>query len=111
MEFILLAVFTFIVWCMGAVAGWNARENHAKKLIAKHFEEFVEMEEQEQKENYIHIVIEKHNDVLYVYDKDTNQFMAQGTNQVDLEKALVKRFPGKRFACPESILKEVGFLS
>ena len=29
----------------------------------------------------------------------------------DVEKILVERFPGKRFACHESILKEVGFLS
>ena len=110
MEFILLVVFTFIVWMMGAVSGWNAREKHAKSQVEKHFQsiqEFVEEQEEEQ----IHIIIEKHNDMLYVYDKDTKQFMAQGSSKEDVEKVLVERFPGKRFACPESILKEVGFLS
>jgi predicted negative regulator of RcsB-dependent stress response len=110
MEIILLVVFTFVVWIMGAVSGWNAREKHAKTQVEKHFkhiQEFVEEQEEEQ----IHIIIEKHNDMLFVYDKETKQFMAQGTSKEDVEKVLVERFPGKRFACPESILKEVGFLS
>jgi predicted negative regulator of RcsB-dependent stress response len=110
MEIILLVVFTFVVWIMGAVSGWNAREKHAKSQVEKHFhniQQFVE----EQEEDQIHIIIEKHNDMLFVYDKETKQFMAQGTSKEDVEKVLVERFPGKRFACPESILKEVGFLS
>lgn len=106
MEFILLVVFTFIVWMAGAVSGWNAREKHAKRQMEKFFETVDEAEEEQ-----IHIIIEKHNDMLYVYDKDTKQFMAQGSSQEDVEKILVERFPGKRFACPESILKEVGFIS
>jgi len=107
MELILLVVYTFIVWLGGSIAGWNAREKHAKRQMEKFFANVDEAEEEEQ----IHIIIEKHNDMLYVYDKDTNQFMAQGSTKEDVEKVLVQRFPGKRFACHESILKEVGFLS
>jgi predicted negative regulator of RcsB-dependent stress response len=110
MEIILLVVFTFVVWVMGAVSGWNAREKHAKTQVEKHFQRIQEFVEEEQEEQ-IHIIIEKHNDMLYVYDKETKQFMAQGSSKEDVEKVLVERFPGKRFACPESILKEVGFLS
>jgi Na+-transporting methylmalonyl-CoA/oxaloacetate decarboxylase gamma subunit len=110
MEIILLIVFTFVVWMMGAVSGWNAREKQAKEQVEKHFQriqEFVEEQEEEQ----IHIIIEKHNDMLFVYDKETKQFMAQGTSKEDVEKVLIERFPGKRFACHESTLKEVGFIS
>ena len=107
MEIILLVVFTFVVWIMGAVSGWNAREKHAKQQMEKFFAHVDEAEEEEQ----IHIIIEKHNDMLFVYDKDTKQFMAQGSSKEDVEKILVERFPGKRFACNESILKEVGFIS
>jgi predicted negative regulator of RcsB-dependent stress response len=110
MEIILLVVFTFVVWIMGAVSGWNAREKHAKSQVEKHFQNIQQFVE-EQEEDQIHIIIEKHNDMLFVYDKETKQFMAQGTSKEDVEKVLVERFPGKRFACPESILKEVGFLS
>jgi hypothetical protein len=37
--------------------------------------------------------------------------MAQGSSKEDVEKVLVERFTGKRFACHESTLKEVGFIS
>jgi len=106
MEIILLVVYTFIVWLGGSIAGWNAREKHAKRQMEKFFETGDEAEEEQ-----IHIIIEKHNNMLYVYDKDTKQFMAQGSSKEAVEKLLVERFPGKRFACPESILKEVGFIS
>jgi len=106
MEIILLVVYTFIVWLGGSIAGWNAREKHAKRQMEKFFETVDEVEEEQ-----IHIIIEKHNDMLFVYDKDTKQFMAQGTSKEDVEKILVERFPGKRFACHESTLKEVGFIS
>ena len=109
MEIILLVVFTFVVWVMGAVSGWNAREKHARKIT----EQFLENMQQsvQEDDSVIHITIEKHNNVFYVYDRDTNEFMAQGNTQSEVENNLRKRFPGKRFACPESILKEVGFLS
>ena len=106
MEIILLVVFTFVVWLMGAVSGWNSRERHAKKQMEKFFERVDEAEEEQ-----IHIIIEKHNDMLYVYNKDTKQFMAQGSSKEDVEKVLVERFPGKRFACAESNLSQTGFYS
>lgn len=106
MELILLVVFTSIVWIMGGVYGWNAREKHAKRQMEKFFDQV-----EESKEELLHVIIEKHNDMLFVYDKDTKQFMAQGSTKEAVEKILVERFPGKRFACHESTLKEVGFLS
>jgi uncharacterized protein YneF (UPF0154 family) len=45
MEIILIVLFLFVAWIMGAVSGWNAREKHAKKQVEKHFQriqEFVE---------------------------------------------------------------------
>jgi hypothetical protein len=109
MEIILLVVFTFVAWVVGVKSGWDARERHASKITKQFLDAMQDAEEQE--EEQIHIIIEKHNDMLFVYDKETQQFMAQGTSKEDVEKVLVERFPGKRFACPESILKEVGFLS
>jgi len=56
----------------------------------------------------IQITIEKHGDMIYVYNKETKQFMAQGKTQGELEKILLEKFPGKRFAASESDL-EAGF--
>jgi lipopolysaccharide biosynthesis regulator YciM len=108
MELILLVVFIFVIWIMGALSGWNAREKYAKKMVEHHFKNIQEFVEDQ--EELLHIVIEKHNDMLFVYDKDTEQFMAQGSTREAVEKVLVERFPGKRFACHESTLKEVGFI-
>jgi murein L,D-transpeptidase YafK len=109
MEIILLVLFGIVVWALGVKSGWDARERHASK-ITKQFLDAMQDAEEEQEEQ-IHIIIEKHNDMLFVYDKETKQFMAQGSSKEAVEKVLVERFPGKRFACHESILKEVGFLS
>lgn len=69
------------------------------------------LEHQEESEDVIHINIEKHNGMLYVYDKKTNTFMAQAESKEKLEDALQKRYPNKRFACSEATLLEVGFIS
>lgn len=109
MEIILLVVFTFVVWVMGAVSGWNAREKHARKIT----EQFLENMQQsvQEDDSVIHITIEKHNNVFYVYDRDTNEFMAQGNTQSEVENNLRKRFPGKTFGCAQSVLTETGFYS
>lgn len=111
MEFILLAVLIFIVWLMGAVSGWNARERHAKRITEQFLENMQQSVQDYVDENVIHITIEKHNNVFYVYERDTNEFMAQGSTQKEVENNLRKRYPGKTFGCPESVLSETGFYS
>jgi hypothetical protein len=109
MEIILLIVFTFVVWVMGVKSGWDARERHARK-ITKQFLDIMQEAEQEEP-SFINITIEKHNNVFYVYDKETNEFMAQGSTQSEVENNLRKRYPGKSFGCSESVLTETGFFS
>jgi hypothetical protein len=111
MELILLVAYTFIVWIGGAVAGWRAREQHAKNVTEKFIEYLQESGQQEDEENVVQINIEKHNDVFYVYDKETHEFMAQGSSKDEVETNLKKRYPGKSFGCSESILSQTGFYS
>jgi Na+-transporting methylmalonyl-CoA/oxaloacetate decarboxylase gamma subunit len=111
MEIILLVIYTFVVWTMGAVAGWKAREEHAKKVTEKFIEYLQESGQQQVDENVIQINIEKHNNVFYVYDKETNEFMAQGSSKDEVETNLKKRYPGKSFGCAESVLSQTGFYS
>ena len=109
METVLLAVVLIAVWLWGAVFGWQARERHAERKLnelLKHVEE-----EPDTQENHIHITIEKHNDVFYVYGKHDNQFMAQAPTVKELEDVLQKRYPGKKFACPEKNMIDVGLIS
>ena len=111
MELILLVAYTFIVWIGGAVAGWRAREQHAKNVTEKFIEHIQNSVQQEDEENVVQINIEKHNAVFYVYDKETHEFMAQGSSKDEVETNLKKRYPGKSFGCSESILSQTGFYS
>ena len=111
MELILLVVYTFFIWVMGAVSGWKAREEHAKQVTEKLLDRLQESVERQVEENVIQINIEKHNDMFYVYDRETNEFMAQGSSKDEVETNLRKRYPGKSFGCAESNLSQTGFYS
>ena len=88
---------------MGAVYGWYARERYAERLINRIFSEVIE--EAENSEKYIPITIEKHNDVFYVYNRDSNDFMAQGKTRRELESNLAKRYPDTKFMAERENLK------
>ena len=104
MELLLSAIILGIVSFVGLVNGWKARERKATRTL----QQFVENAQEQEEEDTIHILIEKHNGVLFVYDMRNSSFLAQGNDRKDIEEALRKRFPGKRFACPESNMIEVG---
>jgi len=53
----------------------------------------------------IHITIEKHADMLFVYNKESQEFMGQGSTMKEVNEVLEKRYPGKLFGCSETELK------
>lgn len=108
-EFIILLVVFIVSWLWGAVFGWQARERQAERVLKEFVGKMAAQEETD--EDLTHIVIEKQDEMLYVYNRDTMSFMAQGKNREEVEAVLKERFPGKRFACSEKILAELGFLS
>jgi hypothetical protein len=92
--------------------GWHMREVVARHKMQKLFALAQEMEEDnELPDNYIRIVIEKHNDTFFVYEEENSTFLAQATSKEDLDESLRARFPGKMFAVKEENLVKVGFLS
>jgi hypothetical protein len=105
MEFILLFIVSVFFWLHGVYTGWKAREEHTKKLL----ENLLDKEEKD--EAAIHITIEKHYDILYVYDKTDKTFLAQGKTRKELEEMLSTRFPGKQFAASQEDLQKAGMLS
>jgi predicted DNA-binding protein YlxM (UPF0122 family) len=94
-----------VFWIMGAVYGWYARERHAKRSIDRFFSHVEEAIEETVDNSVIHIDIEKHNETLFVYNKNTKEFMGQGKSRKDLENNLAKRFPDKRFAADNESLR------
>jgi hypothetical protein len=94
-------VVLFITWYLGALYGWKAHLRHVNRTVDSTLNRI----EEELSKTHIRIKIEKHLDVLYVYDAQTNAFMAQGKSRHELEQSLQKKYPGKRFAAePADIL-------
>lgn len=52
------------------------------------------------KERIIPSRIEKENGILYIYNRETNEFLGQATTFVELEKTLRQKFPDKLFNVP-----------
>lgn len=109
MEFIILLVSSLISVIIGIRIGWQARENHAQKVVAQHLKKIEEEVDQESKE-LVPIKIEQHNGVIFVYNKNDNSFMAQGKSKKELEDALSLRFPGKRFSATQEELDKADLL-
>jgi len=106
MEGLLLVLGIFLV---GLLCGWNLREHAARRFVDKFLEENLEDLQRQAGEHSVNIIIEKHGEMYYVFQKEDSSFMAQGKTRSELESALAKNHPGKRFFATPENLKEVGF--
>ena len=60
------------------------------------------------KEQIIHVDIEKHGEVFYLFEKDTNRFIAQGTNFDELKEHCVTRLKNKSIIANEDQMEQFG---
>ena len=106
-------LIVFVAVLIGAILGWNLREAVAMLVVKKVLGELDQYEDpkSEQTDERIPITIERHNNTFYVYSREKNEFMAQGSTRAELETVLAERFPGKRFAVDEKTLSELGTTS
>lgn len=81
-----------------------------KYLVAKNeiLAEQLEDLTKQLKEQIIHVNIEKHGGVFYLFEKDTNRFIAQGTNFEEVQKHCVTRFKNKSVIADESQMEQFG---
>jgi len=102
----------FGVFVFGFILGWVLREGMAKRRVDKLLAELegdIEETVETIRKNVIPIRIEMHNGAYYIFNTDTDEFMAQGVTRPELELELAKRHPEKRFIATPENLKEVGF--
>lgn len=80
-------------------------------LIAKNeeLEEQIKDLTKKVKENIIHVNIEKHGSVFYLFEKDTNRFIAQGSNFEEVKKHCETRFKDKAVVADETQMEQIGF--
>ena len=96
----LMTILTALVF--GFLLGWWVREVVAAVKI-KHLMQSVE----EHTRNVVRIKIERTNDMIYIYNMETNEFMAQGKTRSLVERNLKERFPDTVFAATDENLREV----
>lgn len=103
----------FIVAVVSFIIGWNLRGLVMLARLASNPEAMIEIlrkikeindaksqeevDEIEKRNEATELAIERVGSHLYAYAKETNQFIAQGSDLKDLLETAHKRFPGKVF--------------
>jgi hypothetical protein len=95
-------ILNCFIWLAGFGTGWYVREFLAFRNVRKHMKVMSETIA----DNYIPIKIELDGGHIYVYNKDTSEYLASGPTMESLEKKLAAKYPGKLFsASTEDLLK------
>jgi hypothetical protein len=105
MEYLTVVFLMMVIFFLGGLWGWNAREKFAERQLDK----FIERFEEKVDETVIKVKLEKHKDMIYMYRLSDNLFMAQGRNEQEITEVLKKKFPEKVFAASTADLKDCGF--
>ena len=104
MEFVIL----FGAVIVGVAIGWNLREYHAMRKIHELLQKAEELEVKEGSvENRTKMRLEKHGELIYAFEEETDTFIAQGKDLLALDEAIRKRFPDKKFSVQEQNLKDI----
>ena len=108
MEFVIL----FGALMIGIYLGWEAREQWAIRQVRRLLEDgdinLSKIETDEPEEERTKMRVEKHSDLLYAFTVEDDNFIAQGKDLEELDKAIQARFPGKKFSIQEDNLKDIG---
>jgi hypothetical protein len=89
---------------------WLVIKIWEKYLIARNIilqEELKEMTNKI-KNNFICVDIEKHDNMFYLYEKDTREFIAQGSNFEEVKQRCENRFKGKSVVANEEQMEQLG---
>lgn len=92
--------YILVFFIIGFILGWKYREFVAIKTINNVIEHI-------EKNNVIHIKIENVDGQLFVYNKNTSEYMAHASNRHSLENLLKEKFPGKTFGTTSEDIKKL----
>jgi hypothetical protein len=98
MEIIFICVFLFAL-------GWLARERWAIRQLKDMISDL-----EDEDDDKIYIIVDITDSEIFVYEKDTLQYLAHGKTENDITTILKQRFPGKTFAASaEDMIKLTSF--
>jgi hypothetical protein len=95
-DFIVDTIFWFVVFWL-IIKVWQAYLTAKNQALIEQIKDMEAL----LKNSVIHVDIEKHDNVFYLYDKDTREFIAQGTNFEEVKKNCEVRFKGKSVVADE----------
>jgi len=97
-----VVLWLFVIWLvMKVIEKYLVAKN---EILAEQLEDLTK----QLKEQVIQVDIEKHGSVFYLFEKDTNRFIAQGTNFDELREHCVTRFKDKSVVANEDQMKQLG---
>lgn len=96
------------------VAGWYARQWFAVMrlnfLLKEHDIDLADFKEKPKSDSpELKIKVEKHEDTFYVYDANTDKFLAQGLTKKEVVVKLTKEYPTFNIVADPNNTNEVGF--
>ena len=94
---------------VGILIGYFLAEcvrNVQTRIELRELEELYDEKITKLKERIIPSRIEEENGMLYIYNRETNEFLGQATTFVELEKTLREKFPDKLFNVPSKEIEK-----
>lgn len=95
---------------LGGIIGWIISKIIIGYLNAKNAglgEQLAELTEKI-KQQVVPVTVERHGDVYYIYEKETDNFVAQGRDAEEIKQILSNRWPNKTFLADEDNAKSTG---
>ena len=89
-------VLTFIV---AFLIGWKVREYYAILTVSKYL---MNAQVEQQKTSTV-VYVERHDDILFVYEKETNKYLTNGKDIAEINKNLGEQFPSKLFITDQKL--------
>lgn len=99
-------MFEFFIGLLAGIALMNLISAIRVRMEIKELDELLSQKLEKLKEKIIPSRIEEENGMLYLYNKDTNEFLGQGKTFVELEKNVREKFPNKLFNVPQEELNK-----
>jgi len=90
--------------------GWVAMKFAQLYLEAKNqmLEAEIETLTKKVKQLVVRVNVERHGDMFYLFEKETDQFIAQGRDADEIKQILQARFPQKTFFADDESVKNSG---
>ncbi len=99
-------IYLLIILVSG-FAGWKLREKMAIIRLSNYLK--AEIIKEEEDSTKVDMIIEKTGDMFYLYNKETDMFLAQGRSLDEIKLILEIRFPNVTFNATVSNIEEVDF--